>query len=179
MAEEPKVTAATTAQATAVADTPGSAEAVEAEAPKKPIDPDFEPEIIVFACHYCAYAAADLAGALRFQYPESLRIIKLPCTGKVDVLHVLRAFEDGADAVFVAGCLEGDCHFLAGNLNAKRRVKYAKKLLDQLGLGSERIEMYNMSSAMGKAFADATTEMTERVKALGPSPLRQTDKVTV
>jgi coenzyme F420-reducing hydrogenase delta subunit len=115
---------------------------------------------------------------MRLQYPDSLKIVKLPCTGKLDVLHVLRAFEDGADGVFVAGCLEGDCHYLKGNLNARRRVKYAKTLLDQIGLDGQRVEMFNMSSAMGKAFADAAIEMTERVKALGPSPLRQGDKVT-
>ncbi len=138
----------------------------------------FEPKIVAFACHYCAYAAADLAGAMRLQYPENLNIIKLPCTGKLDVLHVLRAFEDGADGVFVAGCMEGDCHYQKGNLNAKRRVRYAKKLLDQLGLDGQRVEMYNMSSAMGKAFADAATQLTERVKALGPSPIRKHDKVT-
>ncbi len=131
----------------------------------------FEPKIVAFCCHYCAYAAADLAGAMRLQYPNTISIIKLPCTGKLDVLHVLRAFEDGADGVFVAGCMEGDCHYQKGNYNAKRRVKYAKKLLDQLGLDGQRIEMYNMSSAMGKAFADAATEMTERVKVLGPNPL--------
>ncbi len=131
----------------------------------------FEPKIVAFCCHYCAYAAADLAGAMRLQYPNTISIIKLPCTGKLDVLHVLRAFEDGADGVFVAGCMEGDCHYQKGNYNAKRRVKYAKKLLDQLGLDGQRIEMYNMSSAMGMAFADAATEMTERVKVLGPNPL--------
>jgi F420-non-reducing hydrogenase iron-sulfur subunit len=136
-------------------------------------DNGFQPEIVAFCCHYCAYAAADLAGAIRLQYPDSIKIVKLPCTGKLDVLHVLRAFEDGADGVFVAGCLEGDCHYLKGNLNAKRRVKYAKTLLDQLGLDGQRVEMFNMSSAMGKAFADAATEMTERVRALGPSPLQK------
>ena len=73
------------------------------EAPKKAVDPDFEPEIIVFACHYCAYAAADLAGSMRLQYPANVKIIKLPCTGRIDALHLLRTFEDGADGVFVAG----------------------------------------------------------------------------
>ncbi len=133
----------------------------------------FEPEIVAFCCHYCAYGAADLAGAMRLQYPESIKVVKLPCTGRLDVIHILRAIEDGADGVMVAGCLEGDCHFLKGNLNAKRRVKYAAKLLDDLGLNGERVGMYNMSSAMAQAFADAATEMTEKVKELGPNPLRQ------
>ena len=134
---------------------------------------NFQPEIIAFCCHYCAYAAADLAGAMRFQYPDSIKIVKLPCTGRIDVSHILRAFEDGVDGVFVAGCIEGDCHNLTGNLNARRRVKYVQGLLDQLGLGSQRVEMFNLSSAMGKAFADAAIEMTERIKSLGPSPLRR------
>jgi len=133
----------------------------------------FDPEIVAFCCHYCAYGAADLAGALRLQYPKSIKVVHLPCTGKLDVIHILRAIEDGADGVMVAGCLEGDCHFLEGNLNAKRRVKYAAKLLDQIGLNGERVRMYNMSSAMAQAFADAAAEMTEKVKELGPNPLRR------
>lgn len=136
----------------------------------------FEPQIVAFCCHYCAYAAADLAGGLRLQYPAAVKIIELPCTGKFDVLHALRAFEDGADGVMVAGCLEGDCHYLQGNLNAKRRVQYVARLLEEIGLGKERIAMFNLSSAMGQAFADAATEMTNRVKALGPNPLKKQGK---
>lgn len=132
----------------------------------------FEPEIVAYCCHYCAYAAADLAGAMRLQYPENVRVVKLPCTGRLDVIHILRAIEDGADGVMVAGCLEGDCHYLKGNLYAKRRVHYAARLLDQIGLNGERVRMYNMSSAMAKAFADAVTEMTEKIRAIGPNPLR-------
>ena len=103
------------------------------EAPKKPVDPNFEPEIIVFACHYCAYAAADLAGSMRLQYPSNIRMIKLPCTGKLEVIHLLRAIEAGADGVYAAGCLEGECHYLKGNLWARKRVDYVKDLLDRAG----------------------------------------------
>ena len=77
---------------------------------------DFEPKIVAFCCNFCAFAAADLAGAMRLQYSPSVRIIRLPCTGKVDAIVLMKAFEDGADAVFVAGCLEGQCHFIEGNL---------------------------------------------------------------
>ncbi len=143
------------------------------EAPKRPVDPDFEPEIIVFACHYCAYAAADLAGSMRLQYPSTIRMVKLPCTGKLEVVHILKALEAGADGVYAAGCMEGECHYLKGNLWARKRVEYAKTLLAELGLEPERVEMYNMSSAMGAEFARVATEFTERIKQLGPSPVRR------
>ncbi len=128
--------------------------------------------IVAFCCHYCAYAAADLAGSLRLQYPPSVNVVKLPCTGKLDVLIVLDAFEHGADGVMVAGCLEGDCHYQLGNLNAKRRVNYAKRLLQEIGLEPERVRMFNMSSAMAKQWAEAVTEMDEQIQKLGPSRLR-------
>ena len=143
------------------------------EAPKKPIDPNFEPEIIVFACHYCAYAAADLAGSMRLQYPTNIRMIKLPCTGKLEVIHLLKAIESGADGVYAAGCLEGECHYLKGNLWARKRVDYVKGLLVELGLCPERVEMFDMSAAMGPKFAEVATEFSERIKKLGPSPLKR------
>ncbi len=133
----------------------------------------FEPEIVGFCCQYCAFAAADLAGAMRLQYPPNVKIVLVPCTGRVDIIHLLRAFEDGADGVFVAGCLEGNCHFLEGNIWAKKRVQYAKGILDQAGVGGDRLEMYNMSAAMGQRFAEVATEMTERIRALGPNPARR------
>ncbi len=143
------------------------------EAPKKAIDPNFEPEIIVFACHYCAYAAADLAGSMRLQYPSNIRMIKLPCTGKLEVIHLLRAIEAGADGVYAAGCLEGECHYLKGNLWARKRVTHAKTLLAEVGIEPERVEMYNMSSAEGARFAEVATEFTQRIKELGPNPVRR------
>jgi coenzyme F420-reducing hydrogenase delta subunit len=129
--------------------------------------------IVAYCCHYCAYAAADLAGVLRLAYPGEPHIVELPCTGRIDPLEVLRAFEFGADGVMVAGCLEGDCHFRAGNLNARRRVEHIRWLLERVGLEGDRIEMVNMSSAMGRQFAEAATRITERVRSLGPSPLRR------
>jgi coenzyme F420-reducing hydrogenase delta subunit len=110
---------------------------------------------------------------MRLQYPANVKIIRLPCTGKLDVQHLLDAFEGGVDGVFVAGCLEGDCHFLNGNLMAKRRVAYVQTLLDEIGLGGQRVEMHYMSAAMGGKFAETVREVTERVKSLGPSPLRK------
>jgi coenzyme F420-reducing hydrogenase delta subunit len=128
--------------------------------------------IVAFCCHYCAYAAADLAGSLRLQYPPSVHVVKLPCTGKLDVQMALDAFEHGADGVMVAGCLEGDCHYQMGNFNAKRRVNHVKALLTQIGLEPERVRMFNLSSAMGRQWAEAVTGMDEVVRKLGPSPLR-------
>jgi len=143
------------------------------DTPKRPVDPDFEPEIIVFACHYCAYAAADLAGSMRLQYPSNIRMIKLPCTGKLEVIHLLKAIEAGADGVYAAGCMEGECHYLKGNLWARKRVDHVKDLLGELGIEPERVEMYNMSSAMGAKFAEVATEFTARIKALGPNPVKR------
>lgn len=109
---------------------------------------------------------------MRLQYPTNVRVIQLPCSGRVDILHLLRAFEDGADGVYVAGCLEGDCHFLTGNLKARRKVNYVKKVLTALGIEPERIEMFNMSSAEGPRFATYAREFTATIKALGPTPVK-------
>ncbi len=130
---------------------------------------DFEPKIVAYCCNFCAFAAADLAGAMRIQYPPNVRIILLPCTGKVDAIHLMKSFEDGADGVFVAGCMEGECHFVEGNLRAKKRVAYVKKLLDEVGMNPDRVEMFNLSSAMGGRFAEIVGEMTNRIKEIGPA----------
>ncbi len=130
---------------------------------------EFEPKIVAYCCNFCAFAAADLAGAMRLQYPPSVRIIRLPCTGKVDAIHLMKAFEEGVDGVFVAGCLEGQCHYLEGNLRARKRVAYVKRLLAEVQIEPERIDMFNLSSAMGGRFAEIVEEMTQRVKELGPA----------
>ena len=109
---------------------------------------------------------------MRLNYPSNIRIINMPCTGRVDILHLLKAFEDGADGVYVAGCLEGDCHYLTGNLKARKRVNYVKKVLEELGIEPERIEMYNLSAAQGPRFAEIAREMFQKIKELGPSPVR-------
>jgi F420-non-reducing hydrogenase iron-sulfur subunit len=109
---------------------------------------------------------------MRLSYPSNVKIIQVPCTGRVDILHLLKAIEDGADAVYVAGCMEGECHFLVGNLKAKKRVQYVKKVLQELGIEPERVEMFNLSAGEGPRFAEIAREMVERVKALGPSPVK-------
>jgi len=127
-----------------------------------------EPKIIAFCCRHCAFAAADLAGSMRIQYPPNIRIIELPCSGRVDVLHILRSFEDGADGVFVAGCLIGTCHFIEGNIRARKRVAYAKRLLEEINIQPERVEMFELSSSMGNRFAEIAREMTDKILKLGP-----------
>jgi F420-non-reducing hydrogenase iron-sulfur subunit len=109
---------------------------------------------------------------MRLQYSPDVRIIQVPCTGKVDILHLLTAFEEGADGVFVAGCLEGDCHFMEGNLHAKRRVKRVKEILDRVGIGGERVEMFNLSAGQGGRFAEIVRDMDQKIRELGPSPIR-------
>jgi len=109
---------------------------------------------------------------MRLSYPSNVKVIQVPCTGRVDILHLLKAIEDGADGVYVAGCLEGECHFLVGNLKAKKRVQYVKKVLQELGIEPERVEMFNLSAGEGPRFAEIAREMVERIKALGPSPLK-------
>lgn len=110
---------------------------------------------------------------MRADCPTNLRIVEVPCTGRVDILHILEAFERGADGVFVIGCLEGECHYLEGNLRAKKRVTYVKDILKSLGIEEERLDMYNLSSAMGQQFAMITAEVTEKIKELGPSPVKR------
>jgi F420-non-reducing hydrogenase iron-sulfur subunit len=109
---------------------------------------------------------------MRLQYPDAIRIIRVPCTGKVDVLHILRAFEKGADGVYVVGCMEGDCRFETGNLRARVRVEQAKVILDAIGVGGERTKMFNLSSSEGPRFAEIASEMTEKIKEMGPNPVK-------
>jgi F420-non-reducing hydrogenase iron-sulfur subunit len=110
---------------------------------------------------------------MRIEYPSNIRIIQLLCTGRLDVLHVLKAFEEGADAVYVAGCELGDCHFLEGNYRAVKRIAYAKNLIKEIGLEPERLEFFHIGASEGPKFAEAAKEMTERALKLGPSPLRK------
>ncbi len=133
---------------------------------------NFEPKIVAFCCHYCAYSAADLAGSMRLQYPANVRIIRTPCTGKLEVEFYMKAFENGADGVLVAGCLEGGCHFIEGNLMAKKRVNHTRKVLAESGLEEERLKMVNISAAGGPLFVQRVNEMIETVRRLGPNPVK-------
>ena len=131
-----------------------------------------DPVILAFCCHFCAYAAADMAGSMRLQYPTNIRILRMPCTGKVEENYILSAFENGVDGVMVVGCLEGGCHFLEGNLRARKRVERIQGILKEIGLEPERVKMFNLSSADGPLFAEYAREMSGCISELGPSPLR-------
>jgi coenzyme F420-reducing hydrogenase delta subunit len=113
---------------------------------------------------------------MRLDYPINVKIIRVPCTGKVDVLHLLRAIEKGADGVYCVGCLEGTCHYNEGNLRCRERVEHARLMLEEVGLEPDRVRMYNLSSGEGPTFAAYAKEMTEHIKALGPSPLKKKAK---
>jgi coenzyme F420-reducing hydrogenase delta subunit len=110
---------------------------------------------------------------MRLEYPASIKIIRIPCTGKVEVTHLLRAIQKGADGAYVVGCLEGSCHYKQGNLKARERVNYVKDLLEEVGFEKERVRMYNLSSGEGPTFAAYAKEMTENILELGPNPLKK------
>jgi F420-non-reducing hydrogenase iron-sulfur subunit len=110
---------------------------------------------------------------MRLEYPANIRIVRVPCTGKVDVMHMLRAIQKGADGVYVVGCLEGTCHYNAGNLRARERVNHVRSLLEEVGLEGDRVRMYNLSSGEGPTFAAYAKEMTEHIRSLGPNPLKR------
>jgi coenzyme F420-reducing hydrogenase delta subunit len=134
---------------------------------------DFEPRVIAFCCQYCAYSAADMAGSMRLQYPPNVEIVLIPCTGRFDMIFALKAFENGADGVYVAGCLEGTCHFLDGNIRAKKRVGYLQKELATLGVEEDRLRMYNLSASQGPRFVEFANEFTDLIRGLGPSPFKK------
>lgn len=109
---------------------------------------------------------------MRLDYPANIKIIRVPCTGKVDVMHMLTAIRKGADGVYLVGCLEGACHYNEGNLRARERVNHVRMLLEEVGLEGDRVRMYNLSSGEAPTFAQYAREMTENIKNLGPNPLR-------
>jgi len=135
-------------------------------------DNNFEPKIVAFCCHYCAYASADLAGSMRLQYPSGVRIIRTPCTGRLEAEYFMKAIENGADGVLIAGCLEGGCHFIDGNLFAKKRVSAIRGMLQECGIDKERLRMINVSAAMAKNLVDEMFEMEAKIKELGPNPIK-------
>ena len=112
---------------------------------------------------------------MRLQYPTNIRIIRTPCTGKLEVEYFMKAFENGADGVLVAGCEEGSCHFIEGNFMAKRRVNYCRQLLSEAGFEKERLRMINIGAADARPFVEHVKNMIETVRNLGPNPLNQAD----
>jgi coenzyme F420-reducing hydrogenase delta subunit len=128
----------------------------------------FEPKIVAFVCNWCTYLGADLAGTNRLEYPANVRIVRLPCTGRIDFNLLVKAFEKGADAVLVSGCHPSDCHYTAGNYHARRRWILFRRLLDTLGFDLERVHFTWISAAEGKKWQQVITEITEKTRQLGP-----------
>jgi len=133
----------------------------------------FEPKIVAFFCNWCSYAAADLAGTSRMQYPPNVRTIRVMCSGRVSDFLILKAFALGADGVLVGGCHPGDCHYIKGNLSARRRVTGLKPFLKAIGISSDRLRLQWIGASEGKKMADTMTSFTQTIRNLGPSPLKR------
>ncbi|MBI5385167.1 MAG: hydrogenase iron-sulfur subunit [Verrucomicrobia bacterium] len=132
----------------------------------------YEPKILGLLCNWCSYTGADLAGTSRIQYPPNIRIVRLMCSARVDPTFVFDALSKGADGVLICGCHPGDCHYSEGNYKALRRFTLLKKLLQAYGVENERIRLEWVSASEGQRFAEIVTDMTERVRALGPSRIQ-------
>ncbi len=135
-----------------------------------------EPKIIAFLCNWCSYAGADLAGTSRLQYPPNIRVIRVPCSGRINPLYIIKALTSGADGVMVSGCHPGDCHYLSGNLYARRRFTVLKKLLTTAGIDPERVQFTWVSASEGGRFAEVIREVTEKVKSAGPNKILNRDE---
>lgn len=127
----------------------------------------FKPKIVAFLCNWCTYAASDLAGTSRLKYPENIRIIRVPCSGRIDSLLILKAFKEGADGVMVSGCHPGDCHYVSGNYYARRRFTILSRMLEFIGIEKERLRFFWISGGEGVKFANVVSKMTEEIKELG------------
>jgi F420-non-reducing hydrogenase iron-sulfur subunit len=138
----------------------------EPEAETKP--KEWEPRIIGFLCNWCTYAGADLAGSSRLKYPPNMRVVKVPCSGRVDPQFVMKAFERGFDGVLVSGCHPGDCHYAKGNYYARRRIMLFQRMLEFMGIEPERFHFDWISAAEGQKFAEVVEQFTEQVRRLGP-----------
>jgi len=130
--------------------------------------PDHEPRIVGFLCNWCSYAGADMAGTSRTSYAPNIRIMRVPCSGRVDPLFIMKAFQQGADGVLVAGCHPGDCHYSEGNYVARRRYAVMHKLLEYAGIEKERVRLEWVSASEGARWARVVNEFTDTVKKLGP-----------
>jgi len=133
---------------------------------------DFRPRIVGFACNWCCYAGADLAGTSRMKYPSNIRIIRVMCSGRLDPTFIIKAFRNGADGVFIGGCHPGDCHYQSGNYKAQKRIFLLRTMLAGLGIEPERLHLTWVSASEGKKFAREITEFTQRITQLGPAVSR-------
>lgn len=137
--------------------------------PLKGVEEEWQPKIVAFLCNWCSYAGADLAGVSRIQYPPNIRIIRVPCSGRINPLFIIKALQHGADGVLVSGCHPGDCHYISGNLVARRKFALLKTFLEYMGVEPGRVNFSWVSAAEGERFAKVVAEVVEEVKALGPA----------
>ena len=132
------------------------------------MDKNYEPKIVAFLCNWCSYAGADLAGVSRIQYSSNVRVIRVPCSGRINPLYIIKALENGVDGVLVSGCHPGDCHYISGNLIARRKFAMLKNFLEYLGIEPQRVQFSWVSAAEGPRFAQIVEKVTNEVKELGP-----------
>ena len=137
---------------------------------------EWQPKILAIICNWCSYAGADLAGGARIQYPPDVRAIRVMCTGRVDPLFIMKAFQDGADGVLVSGCHFGDCHYLEGNYKAAKRMFLVKSVLKNIGLDDKRLRMTFVSASEGQKWSEVINDVVKTVKELGPSPIKEFEK---
>ena len=130
--------------------------------------PEFEPKVVAFVCNWCTYAGADLTGTSRIKYSPSVRIIRFPCTGRIDFMLLLKAFSNGADGIIVSGCHPNDCHYTSGNFHAKRRWIIFKELMDFMGIDTNRVTFSWVSAAEGAKWAEVVNTTVDRIRELGP-----------
>jgi len=133
------------------------------------VSQNWEPKILVFACNWCTYAGADLTGLSRLQYPPNIRILRVPCSGRVNPQFVIRAFQRGVDGVLVCGCHPGDCHYSTGNYFTRRRFLLMRRLMEYVGMNPERFQVRWISASEAPKFQQVITQATEEIKALGPN----------
>jgi F420-non-reducing hydrogenase iron-sulfur subunit len=133
---------------------------------------DFQPKIVAFACNWCSYAGADLAGVSRIQYPPTTRVIRVMCSGRVSPRFILEALRGGADGVLVTGCHLGDCHYISGNERAIHNIEMAHSLIGLLGIEPERLRLEWISAAEGSRFAQVVREFTEQIRGMGANPIQ-------
>jgi len=137
--------------------------------PESAAEAAWEPKILAFLCNWCSYAGADLAGTSRLQYPPNVRVIRVPCSGRVNPIYIVEALRQGADGVLVSGCHPGDCHYLAGNYYARRRFAMLQRYLEYLGIEKGRVQFSWVSASEASRFAEVVTRVTEDVRRLGPN----------
>ena len=129
---------------------------------------EFEPKIVAFVCNWCTYAGADLTGTSRIKYSANVKIIRFPCTGRIDFMILMKAFENGADGIIVSGCHPNDCHYSTGNFHARRRWIVFRNLLNFSGIDTERIQFSWVSAAEGFKWADVVNDTVKKIKEIGP-----------